>query len=202
MSVLVSALARLRYEQRGYSLIETLSVLGILGTVMGSLTAVFVSAMGAEVDMNKRFQAQQTARVALDRLRRETHCSNSITPAGPATAVTLSFPPNLSAGSFCGRLSGTQVTWCAVSVSATRYRLFRSTANPCGDAPDSLYADYLTSQTLFEHTLQSSASLGKLKVDLPVDIDPAKTGSYRLVDTLVMRNTKRTCITGSPSPPC
>ena len=202
MIVLRSRLARLAREEGGYSLIEMLTVMGILGTVMGSLTAVFVSASSAQVDMNKRFEAQQHARVALDRLRRETHCSSSISPSGPAASVTLTFPSNLTPGSFCGRLSGTQVTWCAVSVSTTRYRLFRSNSNPCGDAADAIYADYVTAPTVFEHRVQSSASLGTLRIDIAVDVDPAKTGYYRLVDKLVMRNTKRTCITGSPSPPC
>jgi hypothetical protein len=39
-------------------------------------------------------------------------------------------------------------------------------------------------------------------VELPVDINPSKPGSYTLTDDLVLRNSLRTCITGSPSPPC
>ena len=188
---------RLRRDERGYSLIELLTVLIILGTVVGALTGVFISASSAEIEMNQRFQAQQDARMSLDRLRRETHCASSIAPSGPATSVTLTLPAQ------CKVASGA-ITWCALPVggSTTRFRLYRSVSAPCGDAPDRIYADYLTTQTLFNHTVQSSASLGKLAVTLPVDLDPAKHGQYRLADTLAMRNTTRTCITGSPNPPC
>ena len=188
---------RLRSEERGYSLIELLTVLVILGTVVGALTGVFISASSAEIEMNKRFQVQQDARMSLDRLRRETHCASSIAPSGPATSVTLNLPAQ------CKVATG-PITWCALPVggSATRFRLYRSVSNPCGDAADRIYADYLTSQSVFNHTVQSSASLGKLAVTLPVDIDPAKQGQYRLDDTLVMRNTTRSCIAGSPNPPC
>ena len=188
---------RLRRDERGYTLVELMTVLVILGTVVGALTGVFVSASSAEIEMNKRFQAQQDARMSLDRLRRETHCASSITPAGPATTVTLNLPAQ------CKVATGL-VSWCALPVgsSTTRFRLYRSVASPCGDAVDRVYADYLTSQDVFNHTVQSSASLGKLAVTLPVDLDPAKQGQYRLEDTLVMRNTTRTCISGSPNPPC
>ena len=42
----------------GYTLIEMLTVLVIMGIVIGSLTALFVQASNAEIDMNNRFQAQ------------------------------------------------------------------------------------------------------------------------------------------------
>ena len=71
--------ARLRRE-RGYSLIEMLIVLSIMGIVMGSLTTVFVSASNAELDMNNRFRAQLGARLVLDKMRREVHCGSVATP--------------------------------------------------------------------------------------------------------------------------
>ncbi len=46
-------LRRLRGE-RGYSLIEMLTVMVIMGVVMSSLTTVFVSASNSETDMNNR----------------------------------------------------------------------------------------------------------------------------------------------------
>ena len=76
-------LRRLRGE-RGFSLIEMLTVMVIMGIVMGEPDHGFVSASNSESDMNNRFQAQLTSRLALDKLRREVHCASVITPTGVA----------------------------------------------------------------------------------------------------------------------
>ena len=84
-------MSRLRSE-RGYTLVEMLTVLVIMGVVMGGLTPVFVSATNSETDMNNRFRAQQTARIGLDKLRREVHCASTATtgnPNGASSSVTL-----------------------------------------------------------------------------------------------------------------
>jgi len=73
-------IARLRSrlaESDGYSLTEMLVVLAILGVVVGALTQLFVSASNAQRDMSNRFEAQQNARLALDKLRREIHCTSA-----------------------------------------------------------------------------------------------------------------------------
>ena len=66
-------------DERGYTLVEMLTVLVIFGTVMGALLTLLVQGSNAELDMNNRFQAQQDARLALDKLRRETHCASAVT---------------------------------------------------------------------------------------------------------------------------
>ena len=93
-------------DERGYTLVEMLTVLVIFGTVMSALMVLFVQGTGAEVDMNNRFQAQQDARLALDKLRRETHCASAVTVSS-ASSVTLSLP------SYCPTGNGS-VTWCTV----------------------------------------------------------------------------------------
>jgi len=60
-------------REEGYSLVELLIVMVILGTVLASLTTVFVSGSNAEIDLNRRFQAQQEARLALDKFRTDIH---------------------------------------------------------------------------------------------------------------------------------
>jgi type II secretory pathway pseudopilin PulG len=173
---------------------ELVAVLGVLVIVLTSLTALFVSGTRAELDHNRRFEAQLNARLALDRLRREVHCASSISPSGPASSITMTLPSACYAGSGA-------ITWCTDG-SGSRYALYRSTEDPC-DKYDKLYADYLTSSTPFDHTVQSLDSLGNLSVALPVDLDPSSASQrYELQDDLVMRNTLRTCISGSPSPPC
>ena len=184
-------------DDQGLTLVELLVVTVLFGVIVAAVTTLFVQATNAETDLNNRFQSQLSARLALDRLRREVHCASSVTPAGPASSITLTLP------TYCRAGTGSS-TWCTVAFtgSTTRFRLWRSSADPCGDAADRLYADYLTSGTIFNYVVQSSASLGKVHIELPVDIDPSKPGSYQLTDDLVLRNSLRTCITGSPSPPC
>jgi prepilin-type N-terminal cleavage/methylation domain-containing protein len=186
-----SALRRLRGE-RGYSLIEMLTVMVIMGVVMTGLTTLFVQGSNAEVDMNRRFQAQQEARVALDKLRREIHCAKAASTSpgsAAASAVTLDLPgqcPTAVGGAL------TSVTWCTVSVSANRYRLFRKVATTC-DSTGVRWADYLTVQNVFDYKTQSTTALSKLKVLLTVDAKASDaTPGYSLCDQMVLRNSSRT----------
>jgi hypothetical protein len=55
---------------------------------------------------------------------------------------------------------------------------------------------------LFTFTQQSSSSLAKVHVSLPISLVGTNRGKYALSDDIYLRNTTRTCISGSPSPPC
>ncbi len=192
--------ARLAAEA-GYSLVELVTVVAILSVVLGSLTTVFVTASNGELDMNRRFQAQQSARLAMDTLRREIHCATSVTPSGSATAVAITLPAACpTSGGF------TTIRWCAVAPPGAlsgRYALYRSTAATCGSATGVKWADYLTSQMVFTYTPQSSQYLSNLAVTLFVNLRRGSSvGQFKLQDRIVLRNSTRTCIAGSPSPPC
>ena len=182
--------------QRGYTLVEMLTVLLILGVVMAGLTTVFASATNADAEMNNRFQAQQTARLALDKLRREIHCSSSATPAGTDTSsITLTLP------SYCKTYSGSaSVTWCTRNISTNRYALYRVDGATCTGGVK--WADFLTPTAtatvcsgalcVFNYTTQSASSLAKLHADFPVNPKPIRTvDTYELVDDLVLRNSSR-----------
>ncbi|MGB2875570.1 MAG: type II secretion system protein [Gaiellaceae bacterium] len=179
--------------ERGYSLVEMLIVLVIMGIVMSGLTTVFVQASNAEMDMNNRFQAQQTARLALDKMRREVHCGSIATPAGSSSSVTLTLP------SYCKTGSGS-VTWCTRNVATNRYALYRILGSSCTGGVK--WADYLAPTStapacsvalcIFTYTAQSPSSLAKLHVDFPINIKPSKTVElYELVDDIVLRNSSR-----------
>ena len=170
-----------------------LIVMAILGVVMGSLTTVFVQATNAEQGMNDRFQAQLTARLALDKMRREVHCASVATPAGSASSVTLTLP------SYCKTGSGS-ITWCTRSVATNRYALYRVVGSTCTGGVK--WADYLTPTTsatvcsgalcIFNYTAQSVTSLADLKVDFPVNLRPSKSVElYELTDDIVLRNSTR-----------
>ncbi len=185
------ALRRLRgrlAHEHAFTLIELLTVLAILGTVLTAITAVFVSGTHAESDMNDRFQAQQNARLALSKLRREIRCASSAmttdsgSPApGPAPSVTLTL------GAFCKAAQGA-ITWSAVPLGPSRYGLFRCQGITC-DASGTKWADHLTNNTLFS-VIQATATIRpRLQVSLPVDLQPARPGgSYALQDAIAFRN--------------
>ena len=185
-------MSRLRSE-RGYSLVEMLVVMAIMGIVMTSLTTVFVQASNSETDMNNRFQAQLTAKLALDKMRREVHCASVATPAGTSSSVTITLP------SYCKTGSGS-ITWCTRSVATNRYALYRVVGSTCTGGTK--WADYLAPSAgasvcsgalcIFNYTAQSTLSLAKLTVDFPVNVKPSKTvDMYELKDDLVLRNSSR-----------
>jgi prepilin-type N-terminal cleavage/methylation domain-containing protein len=184
-------LRRLRGE-RGYSLIEMLTVISIMGVVMTGLTTLFVSGSNSQLDMNRRFQAQQEARVALDKLRREIHCANAAATSptnGAAPTVTLVLPgqcPTAVGG------ATTNVSWCTVSVATNRYALRRKVGTTC-DSTGVKWADYVTLQNAFDYKTQSTTALSTLKVTLTVDAKPSDTTpGYSLCDRMVLRNSSRT----------
>jgi type II secretory pathway pseudopilin PulG len=197
----VIRLRQLAIQESGYSLIEMLLVMIMMTIVLAGITDLFVTGSNAELDMNRRYQAQQGARVALDRMRRDIHCSSTV--VGPASSTTLVLTdPCASTGT---------ISWCSVSVSGTSwYTLYRSTSATC-NSTNTTYAENLvnSSGNVFTFTQQSTSSLASVLVDLRVNLKPTMTQStYELSDTIVLRNSTRTCLVasgsviGSPSPPC
>jgi prepilin-type N-terminal cleavage/methylation domain-containing protein len=187
--------------EHGYSLVELITVVAIISVVLSALTAVFVSASNGELDMNRRFQAQQNARLAMDKLRQEIHCATAVSPPGASQSITITIP------SACPTAGGlTTIRWCVAAPAGAmpgHYALYRSTAATCTTANGVKWADYLTSTAVFNFTPQSSQSLAALGVSLTLNL--RRTGSvgvFKLQDNIVLRNSARTCIAGSPSPPC
>jgi prepilin-type N-terminal cleavage/methylation domain-containing protein len=170
-------------DERGYTLIEMLTVLVIFGTVMSALMVLLVHGTNAEVDMNNRFQAQQDARLALDKIRREAHCATAVSVSS-ASSVTLSLP------SYCPTGNGS-VTWCTVSLGTSRYGLYRKAGAAC-DSTGVRWADHLTTANVFSYAAQGPTSLAKLSVDFPINVKPSRTvDTYELKDDIVLRNSTR-----------
>jgi type II secretory pathway pseudopilin PulG len=174
----MTRLRRLLACERGYSLVELLIVLMTLGAVITGLTLVFMRAYNAEMAMNRQFQAQQEARVAVDRMRREIHCSSGITPAGNSTSIAVTLPGQ------CPTAGGTQttVTYDTQLVSTDRYLLRRNGVR---------VADYITAGNVFSYT-QATGRRATLRVELPVNVKPSDPGkTWQLVGDIVLRNTPR-----------
>jgi prepilin-type N-terminal cleavage/methylation domain-containing protein len=181
---------RLRREA-GYSLIEMLTVLVILGTVIGGLTTLFEQGSNAEIDMNARFQAQQDARVALDRLRRDLHCASGAT-ASSSTSFTVTDP--------CA--TGSQVSWCVLTLNS-RQGLFRQVGTGACTTSSQRFADYVkTGSTYFAYQASSTSTLAKLYVCIPVNVKQRRSvDTYALQDAIVLRNSTRTGSASTVSKP-
>ena len=186
-------------EEGGFSLIELLTALAILLTVMVTLTTLMVSATRSEVDLTRRVQAQQEARLALERIRHEIHrackaehmtlATGTVdTTSGTKTNVRLT--PPVSFGCPSSTDPSTAVTWCMAG-SGSRWKLRRVIGTPTSCTGGRAEADYITTSAVF--TLeQPSGSLMRLNVNFPVDLEPADAQrTYRLVDNLVLRNSTR-----------
>jgi type II secretory pathway pseudopilin PulG len=176
---------RLR-DESGFTLVELVTVLGMLVIVMTALAYALVAATKSEEEMNRRFGSQINARIALDQIRREVHCASVVTPTGAAATITITL------GSRCPSAgAGTTVSWCTVG-SGSRYALYRRVGATC-DATGKKTVDYLTAGTIFSFTPQSASSLAILSVTLPVNTRPASgLPDYRLADDIVLRNSQRT----------
>ena len=133
-------------RQEGYTIIELLVSLAILGVVMGAVTVLFVQASTAEIDLRQRFEAQQSARLALDKLRRETHCASAASVA-TASSVTLRWRRTAD-GERLGDV-------CTVG-SGTRFALGGRSARPA--TRPAFWADYLTTGSVFAYTPQSTTA--------------------------------------------
>jgi prepilin-type N-terminal cleavage/methylation domain-containing protein len=189
---------KLLRDERGYSLIELLIVMAILGIVLGALTTVFVSGSNAELDLNRQFQAQQAARLALDKIRVDIHCASA------AQAQTIGTYPGLKLAFPSGGCFTTNVSWCAVpSTTMTgRFALYRSvaTSNICttSDTTRVQVADDLTTSSLFTTSTIPYLGLETVGIDFPVSVNVTPTRDlYELKDSIVARNYSPRCATVS-----
>lgn len=176
-------------SRAGYTLVELIAVLAIFLGIATALVSLFASGARAELDLNRRFQAQQQARLALDKLRRELHCSNGITVGadedadGAVADITVSLP------SQCPSAQGvpTSVVYATELVAGDRWKLSRTKG-----AVTMPLADYLTNGDLFTYTPESGDARALLHVDIPVNVYPNEGSTdWRLVDDIVLRNTLR-----------
>ncbi len=176
---------RLFRDERGFTLIELVTAMGMLVIVVTALSSVLVVATKAEEEMNRRFASQINARIALDQLRREIHCASSVTPLGTSASIVI-----VLGGRCPTATGGTVVSWCTLG-SGTRFALYRQVGATCSTSGRKA-VDYLTTGTVFTFTAQSLSGLAYLSVTLPVNTKP-ETGlpDYRLTDDIVLRNSVR-----------
>ena len=175
---------RLR-DERGFTLVELLTVLAMLVIVIATLSSVLIEANNADLEMTRRFGSQVNARIALDKLRREIHCASSVSPTGTSSSITIVL------GSRCPFAGGSTVNWCTQASGGAQYALYRRVTSTC-DTNGTKLVDYLTLANVFTVTPSSSSTLAYVSVDLPIDtMQPSGLPDYRLTDDIVLRNSTR-----------
>lgn len=196
-------------EEHGYSLVELLVVMVILSAVFAGLTTVFVSGSTAEVSLNQRFQAQQQARLALDRIRGDIHCASHALAGASATINSL---PALRLNVVGCSAAQPYDYWCVTTVSASppHYQLWRTTsaaaptASTCtsSDASRRQIADYLVSSSVFTTNTVPQFGLQTVGVSFEIAVNPTTTNQkdlYGLTDAIVARNYTPRCTNTSPT---
>jgi prepilin-type N-terminal cleavage/methylation domain-containing protein len=186
--------------ERGYSLFELLVTMVILTIVVTGLTTTFVSASRAQVDMNRRFQAQEQGRLALNQLRRELHCASAVTDvSGVALASTSTYSAiRIAVPSYCKTATATGfATWCtAGSGPWALYRVDHAVTSCSSGTGARKVADYLTTQQPFSQPVPQAGvgtQLPTLHVALSVNIKGtgSAAGTSTLTDDIALRNAAR-----------
>jgi prepilin-type N-terminal cleavage/methylation domain-containing protein len=182
---LARGVARLRGDA-GFTLPELLVSFSVLTIVMAGLATVLVSASRGEADLNSRFRAQESARLALTTLTRELHCASGVAPtSGTTTAIALSLPAGCTTG------TGT-ITWCTVA-DGTTYDLWRVPGGTCSTATagSRRLAESLSNANVFTPDMTAHGGAPVLPaVSLSLSVAGGKT-PYRLTDTIYLRNGAR-----------
>lgn len=172
-------MSRLR-DERGFTIVELLIVCLTLGIVLTGLVNVFVSGSRAGADADARFQAQQTDRLALDKLDYEARCASGATLVSGGAGVTLTFPAT------CSHVAGAPaVTWCVTGGVLTRF--VGATCSGTGTP----YARSITSPTPFALPTPASGSLPQLQISLSANASGRSSDAFSLTDTLTLRNAPR-----------
>ena len=174
-------------NEGGFTLPELVTSMGILLTVMSGFTGLLVVTTTAEVDMNKRFQAQTEAHLAFTKMRREVHCASAaVTAAARPARATLTMPTT------CPTSGGnTNITWCTVANGTNRYGLWRYIGSACSGTGVKI-ADYLTVGDAFIYYASSPTTLAKLGVTLSINMTPGSAERvFKLQDDIVLRNSTR-----------
>jgi Tfp pilus assembly protein PilW len=169
-------------DERGVTLVELLVVCATLGVVMAGVANVFASGARAGSDADGRFQAQQDARLGVERLQYDARCASGASlvggGSGPSSGVVLTLPP------YCSHASGT-ITWC---VSAGVLRRYAASGCTGSSQP---YVSAVTSTAPFSLPAASSGSLPQLEVALSANATGRAGDGFSLVDAITLRNAAR-----------
>jgi len=161
----------------GITLVELIIVCALLGVVSIGIVNMLVSGQRAQRDTTSRVNAQQSTRLAIDKLEYEARCASQISSLNSGAGVALVLP------SWCSHATGT-VSWCVTSGTLTRYPA--STCTGTGAA----YVRSVTSAKPFTVKWATSTTgyLPRLQISMTVNDTNATSNAFTMNETLSLRN--------------
>lgn len=167
--------ARLQAES-GFSLVELIITMVVMGIVMTGLVNIFTSGERASADATARMQSQQGIRVAFDRLEYDARCASVATLLSSGAGVALTIPAQ------CDHASGA-VVWCVSSGSLLRY----SSGTTCSGSAQTMVTN-VTSATPFACNSPVTGAVPQLKVALTINPATRTSDQTTATDYITMRN--------------
>jgi len=154
-------------DEGGFTLVELVVTMALLGVVLSAVTAVFLSGSHAELNLNTRFRAQEAARMALTALRKDARnaCVANVVSGTSVTFATAKVDqtqtPPIDATTVCGKTAGTNltmVTWCVLAspTALNQYALYRNTSSTCNSSSKLIADNLITSGVSASVTLLST----------------------------------------------
>lgn len=186
--------------QSGLSLVELIVVLVITTIIFGPIVNSFVSALNEQARQLDVATAQEQARLALQRMRKDIHCAHGVTtPAeNSSDGYTLILTETNTTGTAeCPGLisqDASAVEWCTIPIggSSSEYDLYReNNANDSCEAGASTFeVGDISQANLWSVPTCTGGEYPAVAVSIPVEIDLSSTqqGTYDLADQIALRN--------------
>ena len=165
-------------DESGFTLVEMMITLFLLGVLLAALSQAFASGLRASSDSSSRVSGQEMLRTSLDRLEFEARCASGATLGGSGASVELSLPTQ------CTHAAGT-FTWCVTGGQLVRYA-----ATTCTGTGD-VFASNVTTPTPFS-VITASGLLPRLQISLAVNTTGRASDAASVTDVIAMRNDART----------
>jgi prepilin-type N-terminal cleavage/methylation domain-containing protein len=187
---------RVGRNEGGYSLVELVVTVAILGTVMTAVSVLFEGGIHAQTDMDARFQSQVNLNIAVGKLRREAHGACGLAAGNTTSSITLNLPatgtPPQPPATPCTPSVVIPITWCTIG-SGFRYKLYRVAGSTCTVTNAKQYADYIKQSAVFTSFTAldlAKSSLARLHIHFPVNLkaNGSPNSVYTIDDDIVFRN--------------
>ncbi len=177
------ALARLRRDQKGMTLIELLLAAAIGLVVVGVAMTVFIGAIKSEPRTAAKVDGIQDARVTIDRITRELRQGVEIPTAEEATLAIVTY---VKAATCSGAPASTSIP-CRVTYTCSGSSCSRVVAQPNGSVPGAAVqvATGLTGSNVFSY-VPSKAEPAYVGVTFEFATDEG--GPITLGDGVALRN--------------
>lgn len=99
-----------KYNQKGFSLIEMMVVVVILGLIVLGLVTFFTGGVRSWMSGQSQLEAQRNARQAMDIMVREIREGDSIVSGSNATSITVNYLASFGKSPVTYNLSGTTIS--------------------------------------------------------------------------------------------